>query len=65
MNTIVSDGHRARVRALKLEIEARYAERLKAAGILGCVALRVQMALEFRRGRAKFGPSRSALFLER
>jgi hypothetical protein len=74
MNTIVSDGrkrlqrsdeHRARVRVLKLEIEARYAQRLKAANILERVVLRIQIKLEFRRERAKLEPSNSALFLRR
>jgi hypothetical protein len=74
MNTIVSDGrkrleksdeHRARVRGLKLEIETRYAQRLKVASILERVNLRVQMRLEFRRERAKLEPSHSTLFLER
>lgn len=74
MNTIVSDGrkrlehsdeYRARVRGLKLEIAMRYAERFNAANILGRIALRVQMALEFRRERAKLSPSRSAVFLGR
>ncbi len=73
MNTIVSDGrkrleksfeHRAKLRALKLEIEARYAQHLKAANILERVVLHVQIRLEFRRERAKLEPSQNALFLE-
>jgi hypothetical protein len=74
MNTIVSDGrkrfektaeHRARVRALELEINARYAGRLKGSSILERVVLRIQIKLEFRRERAKLEPSNSALFLGR
>ncbi len=74
MNTIVSDGrkrlersdeHRAKLRALRLEIEARYARGLSSVRILERVVLRVQMRLEFRRERAKLEPSHSTLFLGR
>jgi hypothetical protein len=74
VNTIVSDGrkrleqseeYKARIRALKFEIEARYAGRLRTGSVLERIIVRLQVRLEFRRERAKLEPSHSTLFLER
>jgi hypothetical protein len=72
VNSIVSDGRkrleesderRARIQALKLEIEARYAGRLKGSSILERIVLCVHIRLEFRRECAKLEPSHAALFI--
>ena len=68
---IVADGERrlrrsaelkVRLHALRQAVRARHAEELSAAGLFGRLALRWQMAAEYRRERRKLEPTPGSLY---